>query len=80
MNRSMPSPGGNPHRDNVRRLNERALHRVPFNFRLSTPGGRRRKKAVLAAELPRYRKLIKVVAADMKKRRTAAAIPPGPQA
>lgn len=69
MNRSMPSPGGNPRRDNFTRLDERALNRVPFMFKLSTPGGRRRKKAIMSAELPRYRELIRAVAGDLKKRR-----------
>lgn len=72
MNRSMPSPGGNPHQDNYNRLDERALNRVPLMFKLSTPGGRRRKKAILSAELPRYRELIRAVADDLKKRRNKA--------
>lgn len=69
MNKSMPSPGGNPHRDNYHRLDERALNRVPFLFRLSTPGGRRRKKAIMSKELPRYRELIRAVANDLKSSR-----------
>ncbi|MCC3292870.1 hypothetical protein [Arthrobacter sp. zg-Y1110] len=64
MNRSMPSSGTSPHLANLKRLDERALRRVA-KLTLSTPGGRRRKKAILSAELPRYRELIRLVAVDL---------------
>lgn len=68
MNRSMPSPGRSPYRSNAERLSERALHRVA-GFTVSTPGGRRRKKAILKAEGPRYRELIRCVAMHLAQQR-----------
>nr|WP_231704693.1 hypothetical protein [Arthrobacter caoxuetaonis] len=64
----MPSPGRSPYRSNDERRSERALARVAV-FRISTPGGRRRKKAILRAEVPRYRELIRCVAMDLAARK-----------
>lgn len=66
MNRSMPSPGASPHQANSQRMHERALRRV-VAFTVSTPGGRRRKKAILAVERPRYMELVKAVALDLMR-------------
>lgn len=69
MNRSLPSPGGNPARDNARRLRDRRLDRVVKGaFHVATPRGRGRKKFLTNTGRTEYKNLILAVARELKAR------------
>lgn len=69
MNKSLPSSGGNPVADNIRRLSERRLDRMARGaFRVATPRGRGRKKLLTTTGRTEYKNLILAVARELKAR------------
>lgn len=70
--KTVPSPGGNPARDNFQRLQNRKLDRLAV-LRIRTPRGRRRKKYLTKVETARFKDLIVAVARDLRNRQAGAA-------
>lgn len=70
--RRLPTAGGNPARDNFRRLQNRKLDRLAV-LRIRTPRGRRRKKYLTKVETARYKDLIVAVARDLQDRKADSA-------
>ena len=69
--KAIPSPGGNPSRDNFRRHQTRKLERLAV-IRIRTPRGRRRKKHLTKVETARFKDLILAVASDLHNRKAGS--------
>jgi hypothetical protein len=73
VNRSLPSPGGNPVAHNHQQASEKSLDRVMKGWmRVHTPSGRRRKKHITKVEGANLRALVVAVAQDLHAKRAAA--------